>query len=217
MARAKLAVLISGRGTNLQSLIDAAKDPDYPAEISLVISNRPNAKGLERASAENIPQYVIDHKDFKTREDFDAALSDCLRLAKADYICLAGFMRILTADFVNDWRGRLINIHPSLLPAFKGLNVHERMIDAGVKLAGCTVHFVSAEMDSGPIIGQAAVTVMPGDTAETLAAKILEQEHELYPACVGLIAGKKGRLSGGVVNFESGVSIEGALSNPPAL
>lgn len=217
MARAKLAVLISGRGTNLQSLIEAAKDPDYPAEISLVISNRPDAKGLEKAKAENIPQYIIDHKDFQTREDFDAALDDCLRLSKADYVCLAGFMRILTADFVNNWRGKLINIHPSLLPAFKGLNVHERMIDAGVKLAGCTVHFVSAEMDSGPIIGQAAVSVMPDDTAETLAARILEQEHKLYPACVGLIAGNKGRLSGGIVNFEPGVSIDGVLSNPPAL
>ena len=217
MARAKLAVLISGRGTNLQSLIDAAKDPDYPAEIGMVVSNRPNAKGLERAAAENIPQYIIDHKDFQSREDFDAALHDCLRMAKADYICLAGFMRILTAEFVNDWRGRLINIHPSLLPAFKGLHVHERMIDAGVKLAGCTVHFVTPEMDSGPIIGQAAVPVMPSDTPDKLAERILEQEHRLYPACVGLVAGKKARLSGGVVNFEQGVTMDGALSNPPVL
>lgn len=214
MTRAKLAVLISGRGTNLQSLIDAAKDPDFPAEIGLVISNRPGAKGLERASAEGIPQYVIDHKDFQNREDFDAALNDCLKMSKADYVCLAGFMRMLTPDFVNDWRGKLINIHPSLLPAFKGINVHERMIDAGVKLAGCTVHFVSAEMDAGPIIGQAAVPVMPGDDAETLAARVLEQEHKLYPACVALIASGKARLSGGVVNFDSGVNADDALSNP---
>ena len=216
MARAKLAVLISGRGSNLQSLIDAAAAPDYPAEIALVISNRPKAKGLERAAAAGIPQYVIDHKDFQTREDFDAALHDCLRLAKVDYVCLAGFMRMLTSDFVNDWRGRLINIHPSLLPAFKGLAVHERMIDAGVKIAGCTVHFVSPEMDSGPIIGQAAVPVLPGDDADSLAERILDQEHRLYPACVALIAGKKARLSGGVVAFEPGVSLDGALSNPPA-
>lgn len=217
MARAKLAVLISGRGSNLQSLIDAAADPAYPAEIGLVISNRPNAKGLERATAAGIPQYVIDHKDFRSREDFDAALNDALRTAEADYICLAGFMRILTDGFVNDWRGRLINIHPSLLPAFKGLHVHERMIDAGVKIAGCTVHFVSAEMDSGPIIGQAAVPVLPGDTPPRLAERILEQEHRLYPACVAIVASKKARLSGGVVAFHDDIKAEGVLSNPPVL
>lgn len=217
MARAKLAVLISGRGSNLQSLIDAAADPDYPAEIGLVISNRPKAKGLERATAAGIPQYVIDHKDFRSREDFEAALHDTLRTAGADYVCLAGFMRILTDNFVNDWRGRLINIHPSLLPAFKGLHVHERMIDAGVKIAGCTVHFVSAEMDSGPIIGQAAVPVLPGDTPERLAERILEQEHRLYPACVAIVASKKARLSGGVVAFHDDIKAEGVLSNPPVL
>jgi phosphoribosylglycinamide formyltransferase-1 len=215
MAFAKLAVLISGRGTNLQSLINAAADPDYPAEIALVISNRPKAPGLKRAAQAGIASLVIDHKDFHTREDFDAALHDALRMAKIDYICLAGFMRMLTPQFVSDWRGRLMNIHPSLLPAFKGLHVHERMIEAGVKIAGCTVHFVSSDVDAGPIIGQAAVPVLPGDNDETLAARILEQEHKLYPACVKLIIENKARLSGAVVPFESSITTGGALLNPP--
>ena len=216
MPDAKLAVLISGRGSNLQSLIDACAAPDFPAEIALVISNRPKAAGLDRATKAGIPQTVIDHKDFQSREDFDKALDDALRMAKVDYVCLAGFMRMLTPEFVNDWRGRLVNIHPSLLPAFKGLHVHERMIDAGVKLAGCTVHFVSAEVDSGPIIGQAAVPVLPEDTAETLAARILEQEHKLYPACIRLLAETKARLSGGAVPFDASVTATGTLFNPPA-
>ncbi len=215
MARAKLAVLISGRGTNLQSLIDATADDAFPAEVSIVISNRPKVEGLKRATKAGIRQHVIDHKDFQSREDFDEALSEALRANKVDYVCLAGFMRMLTPKFVNDWRGRLINIHPSLLPSFKGLHVHERMIDAGVKIAGCSVHFVSAEVDAGPIIGQAAVPVLPGDDADALAARILEQEHRLYPACIKLIVENKARLSGAVVPFDSSVTAKGALSNPP--
>ncbi|MEM8937035.1 MAG: phosphoribosylglycinamide formyltransferase, partial [Pseudomonadota bacterium] len=151
MKRAKIAVLISGRGTNLQALIDAAARPDYPADIALVISNRPNAKGLDRATAAGIATTTIDHKAYPSRAAFDAALTESLREAQVDFVCLAGFMRKLTDAFVTSWRGKLINIHPSLLPAFKGLDVHERMIEAGVKIAGCTVHFVSAEVDSGPI------------------------------------------------------------------
>lgn len=216
MPDAKLAVLISGRGTNLQSLIDATADPNFPAEIALVISNRPKAAGLDRAAKAGVSQTVIDHKDFQSREDFDEALDEALRMAKVDYVCLAGFMRMLTPKFVNDWRGRLINIHPSLLPAFKGLHVHERMIDAGVKIAGCTVHFVSAEVDSGPIIGQAAIPVLPEDTADTLAARILEQEHKLYPACIRLLAEAKARLSGGAVPLDASVVASGSLFNPPA-
>ena len=215
MARAKIAVLISGRGTNLQSLIDAAQTDDYPAEISLVISNRPKAKGLDRAAKAGISQLVIDHKDFQSREDFDKALDDELRMAKVDFVCLAGFMRMLTPQFVNDWRGRLINIHPSLLPSFKGLHVHERMIDAGVKIAGCSVHFVSAEVDAGPIIGQAAIPVLPGDTPETLADRILEQEHKLYPECIRLVVENKARLSGAAVPYDSSIKATGALFNPP--
>ncbi len=216
MARAKLAVLISGRGTNLQSLIDASADPGYPAEIAMVISNRPKAKGLQRASKAGISVHVIDDRDFQSRQDFEHALNDRLKSQSIDLICLAGFMLILTPAFVDEWRDRLINIHPSLLPAFKGLHVHERMIDAGVKVAGCTVHYVSAEMDDGPIIGQAAVPVVAGDTEETLAARILEQEHKLYPACVKMLVENKARLSGGIVRYDTSVTSEGSLMNPSA-
>lgn len=215
MADARIAILFSGRGSNLQALIDAVSQSDFPAEVVLAISNRPRAPGLEIASKSGVPQSVIDHKDFQSREDFDAALDEVLRMAKVDYVCLAGFMRMLTPGFVNDWRGKLVNIHPSLLPAFKGLHVHERMIDSGVKIAGCTVHFVSAEVDAGPIIGQAAVPVLPSDSAETLAARILEQEHKLYPACLRLLAESKARLSGGSVPFDSSVIATGEISNPP--
>jgi phosphoribosylglycinamide formyltransferase-1 len=215
MPKARIAVLISGRGSNLQALIDAASDPDYPGEIVLVISNRPKAQGLERASKAGIAQETIDHKDFESREDFEAAVNDALKIAKVEYVCLAGFMRRLTDGFASDWRGRLINIHPSLLPAFKGLHVHERMIESGVKLSGCTVHFVSSEVDAGPIIGQAAVPVLPGDNEEKLAARILEQEHKLYPACLKLLIEGKARLAGHSVPFADEIIVDGALSNPP--
>lgn len=215
MPGAKIAVLVSGRGSNLQALIDAAAQPDFPGEIALVISNRPKAEGLARAEKAGIQQETIDHKDFASREDFDAAVNDALKIAKIDFVCLAGFMRRLTDGFASDWRGRLINIHPSLLPAFKGLHVHERMIEAGVKLAGCTVHFVSSEVDAGPIIGQAAVPVLPGDDEDTLAARILEQEHRLYPACLKLLIEGKARLAGHTVPFADEITADGALTNPP--
>ena len=223
MAKSKIAVLISGRGSNLQSLIDACVAEDYPAEIALVISNRPNAYGLERAQKAGLPTLTINHKDYGTaeqnhedgREAFDTALSAALEEASVDYVCLAGFMRLLTNDFVSRWRGRMLNIHPSLLPAFRGLSVHERMINAGVKIAGCTVHFVAPEMDAGPIIGQAAVPVLPGDSGEMLAARILEEEHKLYPACVKLIAEGKARLTtGNVVVLNEDVRADAALRNP---
>lgn len=215
LTKARIAVLISGRGSNLQALIDAAADPDFPGEIVLVISNRPKAQGLERAIEAGIQQETIDHKDFESRQDFEASINDALKIAKVDYVCLAGFMRRLTDNFASDWRGRLINIHPSLLPAFKGLHVHERMIEAGVKLAGCTVHFVSAEVDAGPIIGQAAVPVLPGDNEESLAARILEQEHRLYPACLRLLIEGKARLAGHVVPYVDDIKAVGAFTNPP--
>lgn len=219
MARKKLAVLISGRGTNLQSLLDAAARDDYPCEVALVISNRPGAAGLERAAKAGVPHKTIDHREFGKGEEgrlaFEAALTEALTEAGANIICLAGFMRIVTPKFVERWSGKLINIHPSLLPSFKGLEVHERMIEAGVKLAGCTVHFVSAEMDAGPIIGQAAVPVLPGDDARKLAARILAEEHRLYPACVKLIAEGKARLTeGGTVIFDPSVSAGAPLHNP---
>lgn len=219
MARKKLAVLISGRGSNLQSLLDAAAAKDFPAEIALVISNRPDAGGLARAEKAGVPQLTIDHRAFgkgpAARGAFDAALSDALAGANIDFICLAGFMRILTEEFVARWRGKLINIHPSLLPSFKGLDVHERMIEAGVKIAGCTVHFVTAEMDAGPIIGQAAVPVLPGDDADALAARILAEEHRLYPACVKLLAEGRARLGAdGLVTFDPDVGAGAPLLNP---
>ena len=189
----KLGVLISGRGSNLQALIDAAADPSFPAEIALVISNRADAGGLERAEAAGIATIVIPHKDFASREAFDGALNDTLRAAGVGLVCLAGFMRLLTAGFAESWHDRLINIHPSLLPSFKGLDSHAQALAAGVRFSGCTVHFVRPEMDAGPIILQAAVPVHDGDDEGALAARILEAEHRCYPLAVRLIA--EGRIS----------------------
>jgi len=185
----KAAVFISGRGSNLQALIDRCHaDPSVPATIGLVLSNRPQAAGLKRAQAAGIPTVVIDHRGFPDRESFDAALDAAVRRAGCDFICLAGFMRILTEDFVRRWRDRMINIHPSLLPAFTGLNCHARAIEAGVRFSGCTVHFCRPELDTGPIVAQAAVPVLPDDDEDSLAARILEAEHEIYPMAVRLIA-----------------------------
>jgi phosphoribosylglycinamide formyltransferase 1 len=184
----KIAVLISGRGSNMQALIDAAKQKNYPAQIVSVISNKPDALGLARAEAAGIPTFVVNHRDYKTREEFEKALDEKLNDLNVQLVCLAGFMRLLTPWFVDHWRDRLINIHPSLLPAFPGVDIHKRVLEAGVKETGCTVHFVRAEMDGGPIIMQAKVPVLPNDTEETLAARVLEAEHWLYPRCVSLIA-----------------------------
>lgn len=219
MKKLRVAVLISGRGSNMKSLIEAAKEPGYPAEIALVISNVPGAGGLTIAEAAGVPTLTLDHRSFgkgvEGKRKFEAALSSALNDARADLVCLAGFMRLLSPEFVNGWRGRLINIHPSLLPAFKGLDVHAVMLRAGVKIAGCTVHFVSPEMDSGPIIGQAAVPVLSSDTPETLAARILAEEHKLYPECVrGLASGTVRLGPDGHVKI-AGALASGALLNPP--
>lgn len=184
----KIAVLISGRGSNLQSLIDAVKAEGYPAKIVTVISNKPEAKGLQRALAAGIPTHVINHRDYATREAFEEALDAKLQECGVQMVCLAGFMRLLTPWFVERWRDRLVNIHPSLLPAFPGLDTHQKAIDYGAKFAGCTVHFVRAEMDHGPIILQAAVPVVPHDTEESLAARVLDAEHKIYPQAVRMIA-----------------------------
>ena len=192
----KIGVLISGRGSNLKALIEACAEPDFRGKIALVISNRPGAAGLAIAEAAGIPTLVIDHKEFSTRETFDAELDHALTKAGVDLVCNAGFMRILTDGFVEKWRDRQLNIHPSLLPAFKGLHVHQRALDAGVKITGCTVHFVRPEMDEGPIVAQAAVPVLPGDTAETLAARILEAEHKLYPLALRLVVNGQARVVG---------------------
>ena len=189
MVRKRVAILISGRGSNMEALIEAAKDPAYPATIELVISNDPTAEGLQRAAATGVRTAVVDHRKFgKDREAFEHALQDELQAHRIELVCLAGFMRLLTPWFVRQWDGRLINIHPALLPAFKGLDTHARALAAGVKEHGATVHFVVPEMDSGPIIIQAAVPVLSGDTEATLAARVLEAEHRIYPEALRLVA-----------------------------
>ena len=192
----KLAVLISGRGTNLQALIDACADPGYPAEIAIVISNRPEAPGLDRATAADLKSVTIDHKAFADRAAFDAALDDALKAAGVDLICLAGFMRLFTAEFVNGWADAIINIHPALLPAFKGARPHSDVLAAGVRISGCTVHVVRPEMDSGPIIVQAAVPVLKDDDEASLAARVLTAEHICYPMAVRMIAEGRGEIRG---------------------
>jgi len=189
MVRKRVAVLISGRGSNMVALIEAAKDKAYPAEIVVVISNDPAAEGLKRASAAGIRTAVVDHKPFgRNREAFEGALQRELEANRIEIICLAGFMRLLTPWFVRQWQGRLLNIHPALLPAFKGLDTHARALQAGAKEHGATVHFVVPEMDSGPIVTQASVPVHDGDTETTLAARVLAVEHQIYPYALKLVA-----------------------------
>lgn len=195
-ARLKVGVLISGRGSNLQALIDACADPQFPAEIVMVISNKSDALGLDRAAKAGIPTRIIEHRTFPTREAFDTALDEALRAAEVELVCLAGFMRILTPGFVAAWRDKLINIHPSLLPAFRGLHTHERALSAGARCHGCTVHFVRPELDDGPIIVQAKVSVLPGDDADALATRVLELEHRCYPLALKLIAEGRVRIVG---------------------
>jgi phosphoribosylglycinamide formyltransferase-1 len=192
----RVAILISGRGSNMMSLIAAAREPDYPAEIACVLSNRPKAEGLFKAAGEGLPARAIDHQSFGAREGFEAELDAALRAFEVDLIACAGFMRLMTPGFVERWRDRMLNIHPSLLPAFKGLDTHARTLAAGVKLTGCTVHIVRPEVDSGPIIAQAAVPVLDDDTAESLAARVLEAEHQLYPHALSLFASGAITVSG---------------------
>lgn len=214
MPQLKLAVLISGGGTNLQALIDACSNVDFPAKIEVVISNRPDAFGLERAKQAGIKAICIDHKTFTDRETFEEDLHACIKEHGADLICLAGFMRLLTATFVGRWKDRMINIHPSLLPSYKGLHTHARAIEDGVRFGGCTVHFVRPEMDDGPIIMQAAVPISADETEESLAAKVLRQEHILYPQAVKMIAEGKIRVSGRTCVFKGIELGDTALISP---
>jgi phosphoribosylglycinamide formyltransferase-1 len=194
MSRKRVAVLISGRGSNMAALIEAAKDKSYPAEITLVLSNRPDAGGLETAKANRIATEVVDHTKYgKDRAAFDAAVQTVLVKHRIEIVCLAGFMRLLTAGFVDQWPERMINIHPALLPAFKGLDTHQRALDAGAKVHGATVHFVVPEMDAGPIIVQGAVAVQNDDTEETLAKRVLAVEHRIYPFALKQLA--EGRIT----------------------
>jgi formyltetrahydrofolate-dependent phosphoribosylglycinamide formyltransferase len=183
--KVKVGVLISGRGSNMSALVAAAKAPDYPAEIALVVANVPDAGGLEAARAEGVSAIAIDSKPFgKDREAHERAMDKALREAGVQVVCLAGFMRLLTPWFVDAWQGRMLNIHPSLLPDFKGLHTHARAIAAGKEEAGCSVHIVTAALDEGPILGQARVPVLPGDDEDALAARVLKEEHRLYPKCL---------------------------------
>jgi len=197
MARLRLGVLISGRGSNLAALIDAARAPGYPAEVALVISSRADAAGLARARAAAVPARLISHR----QPGFEALIDTALRDAGVGLVCLAGFMRVLSAEFVGRWRGRLINIHPSLLPAFPGLDTHRRALAAGMTRTGCTVHFVDDAVDSGPVIAQSEVPVLPGDDAASLAARVLAAEHRLYPQVVRLIAEGRVRVDGDKVEI----------------
>lgn len=217
MAKAmRVGVLISGRGSNLKSLLDACTAPGFPAEIVTVLSNRPGAGGLDHAKVAGVPAAVVDHKAYAAREAFEAALTGALESAGVELVCLAGFMRVVTPGFVRHWQGRMINIHPSLLPLFPGLDTHARALAAGVKLHGCSVHYVSEEVDGGPLIGQAAVPVLPGDDPARLAARVLQAEHRLYPACLRLLAEGKVRLLGGRTEVVADCDSGAHLFNPPA-
>jgi len=214
--RLKLGVLISGRGSNLKALIDACASPGFPAEIALVLSNRADAGGLDHARAGGIATAVVDHRGYPDRESFERDVDAALRAAGVELVCLAGFMRLLTAGFVEGWRDRMINVHPSLLPAFKGLHTHERAIAAGVRFTGCTVHFVRPEMDEGPIIVQAAVPLLPDDDADTLGGRVLQQEHRCYPLAVRWIAEGRAVVREGRVDVAGIADAPSASVNPPA-
>jgi phosphoribosylglycinamide formyltransferase-1 len=212
----RVAILISGRGSNMMALVEAARTLDYPAEMALVISNRPDAPGLQRAQSAGIKSLVIDHKAYTTREAFDAAVEAALSDDGIDLVCHAGFMRIQSSAFAARWLGRQLNIHPSLLPSFKGLHPHKQALDAGVRVSGCTVHFVTPELDSGPIIAQAAVPVLTCDTPETLAERILAAEHKLYPFALQLVSSGAARLIDGRVVLKEGVNQGNFLYSPMA-
>ncbi len=195
-----IVILISGRGSNMEAIVDACQREGWPARIAAVISNKADASGLRFAASRGIATAVVDHKAFTTREAFDAELAKVIDGFAPDVVVLAGFMRILTEGFVRQYEGRLLNVHPSLLPAFPGLHTHQRAIEAGCKLAGATVHFVTPELDHGPIVMQAAVPVLPGDTADSLAARVLVQEHRVYPQSVRWLVEGQLSLRDGVVH-----------------
>ncbi len=202
MAKLRVGILISGRGSNMAALIEAARDPAYPAEIACVVSNVASAAGLEIAKKAGIAATAIPHKDFADRESFDRAVSAELEKHGVGLVAMAGFLRIQSPWFPEHWANRLINIHPSLLPSFKGLHVQQQAIDAGARVSGCTVHFVAPELDSGAIVAQAAVPVLASDTADTLAARILRQEHRLYPLVVRWFAEGRLRITAGKVEVD---------------
>ena len=212
--RRRVAALISGRGSNMTSLLKAAQDPAYPAEIALVLSNRPDAAGLVTAREQGVATVAIDHKLHGSREAFERAMQEALEAHRIELVCLAGFMRILTPWFVERWAGRMINIHPALLPLYKGLHTHERALADGVRLHGASVHFVVPGMDEGPIIAQAAVPVLDGDTPDTLGARVLAQEHVIYPLALGLLASGRLTVDGARVRVKGEAGETSALVAP---
>lgn len=212
-ARKRVVILISGRGSNMNALIEATGDPAYPAEIVGVIADNADAKGLSVAAAQDIETVAITKADHADKAAMDDALDAKLKEFRADIVCLAGYMRLLSPAFTEKWAGRLINIHPSLLPLFKGLDTHERALKEGMRIHGCSVHFVTAEMDGGPIIAQAAVPILPNDDADALAARVLGVEHQLYPLALRLVAEGKARMEDGRAVL-SGVGAEGSLLSP---
>jgi len=214
MAKLKVGILISGRGSNMAALISAAEAADYPAEIACVVSNKEQAGGLETARQAGIPTVTISHRGYPDRETFDRDVSAALEKHGVELVALAGFMRIQSAWFPQHWAGRQINIHPSLLPAFPGLHVQRQALDAGVRVSGCTVHFVTPDLDAGPIIAQAAVPVLAGDTEETLSTRILRQEHRLYPQVVRWFAEGRLAITDGLVTIR-GIPPEAALLFSP--
>jgi phosphoribosylglycinamide formyltransferase 1 len=216
LRRKRTAILISRRGSNMRALIERARDPSYPAEIVLVLSNRPEAPGLAFAKENNITCAAVDHKLYAGREEFERLMQVLLESHRIELICLAGFMRLLSPWFVSQWPGRILNIHPALLPAYRGLNTHERALAGGVKIHGCTVHFVSAAVDEGPIIAQAAVPVLDSDTPETLAARVLAQEHKIYQAALAWVAEERFCLKGNRVLCGDLVVEPSPLRMPPA-
>ena len=212
----RVAILISGRGSNMMAVVEAARNGDYPAEIVSVMSSRPEAPGLAWARSQGLPCRAIDHKAYASREAFDGAMDDALTEAGADLVALAGFMRIQSAGFVRKWLGRQLNIHPALLPLFKGLYPQRQALQAGVRISGCSVHFVTEEMDAGPIVAQAAVAVHDGDTEDALAERILVAEHRLYPHALSLVASGRARLEHGRVMFDAVVNSSDVLYSPEA-
>jgi len=212
----RVAILISGRGSNMMALVEAARNGDYPAEIVTVISSRPEAPGLAWARSQGLPGRAFDHKAYASREAFDGAIDNALTEAGADLVALAGFMRIQSPGFVRKWLGRQLNIHPSLLPLFKGLHPQRQALQAGVRISGCSVHFVTEEMDAGPIVAQAAVAVHEGDTEDTLAKRILVAEHRLYPHALGLVASGRARLEHGRVMVDAVINASEVLYSPKA-
>ncbi|MFZ1105389.1 MAG: phosphoribosylglycinamide formyltransferase [Hyphomicrobiaceae bacterium] len=213
----RVGILISGRGSNMMALVAAARAAEHPAEIAAVISSAPDAPGLAWAKAQGLPARAIDHRAYPSREAFDAAVHAALTDAGVELVALAGFMRIQSAGFVERWQGRQLNIHPSLLPLFKGLHPHRQALDAGVKISGCTVHFVTAEMDSGPIVAQAAVPVLDDDTPERLADRVLAAERRLYPHALALVASGQAWIEGGRVRIAASSAPEGCLLSPATL